>query len=382
MTYFTSIILLSYNTYPYTKACIESIRRHTEPGTYEIIVIDNASQDESVDWLKEQTDCILICNRENVGFPKGCNQGMEIAKGSEILLLNNDVIVTPGWLVQLRQALYSSPMVGAVSCMSNSCSNFQQVDASYDTLEELDTFAKDYHSHNALHWIPWMILVGFCFLLKREVFHKIGYMDEQFSPGNYEDNDYSFRVWVAGYQLLLCKDTFIHHFGSVSFKKRDAASQQRYFDLLQRNRNKFLQKWKLTDSFDVFHSQIDMLWKNENPKHILLLDCDCGADLFYWNDREPESEFSGVTRSKTGYEILKNVFHMGHASYPMELAEAIENSYDIILLLTPLEELSIPQEPFLAQIRRHLRPNGKFFYLRKDKLLTLQAPGNGGARPC
>ena len=112
------------------------------------------------------------------------------------------------------------------------------------------------------------------------------------------------------------------------------------------------------------------------------IDCDCGADLFYWNDREPESEFSGVTRSKTGYEILKNVFHMGHASYPMELAEAIENSYDIILLLTPLEELSIPQEPFLAQIRRHLRPNGKFFYLRKDKLLTLQAPGNGGARPC
>lgn len=77
----TSIIILSYNTYTYTRRCIESIRRHTEPGTYELIVIDNGSQDESVAWLKQQTDINLVCNQENTGFPGGCNQGLLRARG-------------------------------------------------------------------------------------------------------------------------------------------------------------------------------------------------------------------------------------------------------------------------------------------------------------
>lgn len=121
----TSIIVLSYNTLKLTWECIRSIQRFTEPGTYEIIVVDNASTDGSVEYLKEQKDLKVIFNQENMGFPKGCNQGIEIATGTEILLLNSDTIVTPRWLSQLRYALYSSEMVGAVSCVTNKCSNRQ-----------------------------------------------------------------------------------------------------------------------------------------------------------------------------------------------------------------------------------------------------------------
>ena len=102
----TSIIILSCNTKEYTQRCIQSIRTYTEPGTYEIIVVENGSRDGSVNWLLAQPDIRMIANDENVGFPKGCNQGMRIAGGTEMLLLNSDVIVTPRWLEQLKLGLY------------------------------------------------------------------------------------------------------------------------------------------------------------------------------------------------------------------------------------------------------------------------------------
>ena len=72
-------------------------------------MIDNASQDESVAWLKEQNGIRLVCNEENKGFPAGCNQGMAMAEqGNDILLLNSDTIVTPRWLENLQTALYPS----------------------------------------------------------------------------------------------------------------------------------------------------------------------------------------------------------------------------------------------------------------------------------
>ena len=87
----TSIVILTFNKIDYTIKCIESIRKYTSLGSYEIIVVDNASTDGTKEWLKAQGDIIKIFNKENLGFPKGCNQGIEIATGNEILLLNNDV---------------------------------------------------------------------------------------------------------------------------------------------------------------------------------------------------------------------------------------------------------------------------------------------------
>ena len=119
---FTSIIILTYNQLEYTKICIESIRKFTNPDSYEIIIIDNNSTDGTINWLKTQEDVTVIYNNENLGFPKGCNQGIKIAKGDNILLLNNDTIVTPNWLSNMNKALWSSKEIGAVGTVSNYCS--------------------------------------------------------------------------------------------------------------------------------------------------------------------------------------------------------------------------------------------------------------------
>lgn len=76
MRHKTSIIILSCNTLEFLQLCIASIHEYTEAGTYEIIVVDNASEDGSAEWLKEQKNLRCIYNEENLGFPKGCNQGL------------------------------------------------------------------------------------------------------------------------------------------------------------------------------------------------------------------------------------------------------------------------------------------------------------------
>jgi GT2 family glycosyltransferase/Tfp pilus assembly protein PilF len=236
----TSIIILTYNNLKYNKQCIESIRKYTKEGTYEIIVVDNQSTDGTADWLKKQKDIKVILNDENFGFPKGCNQGIELAdKDNDILLLNNDTVVTPNWLINLEKCLYSEKTVGAVGAITNSCSNNQAIPVRYSNINDMIDFAKSNNISNPSKWEERLRLVGFCMLIKNEVVEKVGLLDEIFSPGNFEDDDYSFRIRKEGYKLILCKDSFIHHYGSASFGKE----ANKFKDLLIINREKFIKKW-------------------------------------------------------------------------------------------------------------------------------------------
>ncbi len=254
MSHKTSIIILSYNTLELLQLCIESIRTYTEAGTYEIIVVENASEDGSAAWLRAQKDLVCIYNEENQGFPKGCNQGLKIASGTELLLLNSDVIVTKDWLENMRRALYSASSVGAVSCVTNSCSNRQQIEVPYKTIEDMQAFAAGYNTSNPALWEKRTTLVGFCYLFKREVFEKVGFLDERFSPGNFEDDDYSLRILQQGYDLLVCRDTFIHHFGHASFMKgygeQDLEEKlKRSNALVERNHALLQDKWHIPEMY-------------------------------------------------------------------------------------------------------------------------------------
>lgn len=254
----TSIIILSYNTLELTKACLESIRAHTDE-TYEIVVVDNASKDGSAEYLRQQQDVQLLENSENLGFPKGCNQGLAVAKGDSLLLLNSDTVVTANWLKNMQKALYANERTGAVGCLSNQVSNYQQIQVPYgNNMEAMQDFARAFNQSNPGKWEKRPMLVGFCLLFKREVYEKIGGLDERFSPGNFEDNDYCLRIMAAGYDLLLAKDTFVHHWGHSSFRKEDqriANGEVRdgvgYVELNRRNEKIFFAKWQLPRTYSI-----------------------------------------------------------------------------------------------------------------------------------
>lgn len=232
----TSIIILTHNGLLYSKKCIQSVRKYTEKN-YEIIVVDNNSTDRTKSWLSAQKDIKVIYNSENLGFPRGCNQGINAACGDDILFLNNDVIVTPNWLKNLRECLYSNKDIGAAGPITNKCSNDQSISLPFDSINEILRWCKKHNVSDHNKWEYKSRLIGFCFFIRKEVIKKVGFFDERFSPGNYEDDDYSLRIRKAGYKLVLCRDTFVYHYGGISFSKYN------YLKLLEINKNKFEEKW-------------------------------------------------------------------------------------------------------------------------------------------
>jgi GT2 family glycosyltransferase len=217
-----SIVILTWNQLPFTKECLASIERHT-PEPHEVILVDNGSSDGTAPWLRDlvrgRENYFLIENSENRGFSKGCNQGIEAAQGTHILLLNNDTVVAPNWLSGLMECLHSAADVGIVGPMTNSISGIQMVPAvGYADTTALDDYAVDFRRKYRGRRIPLRRIVGFCMLFRKDLMERIGLLDERFGSGNFEDDDYCLRAALAGYRNLVAGDVFIHHHGSASFK--------------------------------------------------------------------------------------------------------------------------------------------------------------------
>ena len=373
----TSIIILNYNLRAYMQGLLDSIRRYTMPGTYEIIVVDNGSQDGSVEWLQLQQDVRLIANQENVGFPKGCNQGMNIAQGDELLLLNNDVVVTPHWLDNLRQALYSAPGVGAVGPVTNNCSNMQAVAVPYtnentqSAMAQMQEFAAAYNVSDSTKWQKWMKLVGFCLLFRREVYAKIGDMDEAYSPGNYEDDDYCLRIRRAGYEIILCRDTFVHHFGSKTFNITKDEEKRKYEGYIEKNREYFCRKWCLDhDWYGKYRTFLPELAFADEPLRVIEYGVNCTLDLYILGALCHRGEITGTTSNR--YDLFIG------SSYPLRYApdlssfvDMLDGEYNLIIIPYDFEQVA-DNNVFLSRIEMHLQLGGWLIAVNGDELLKMQ----------
>lgn len=364
----TSIIILTYNNLTYTKLCIESIRNFTSVGSYEVIVVDNHSTDGSVEWLKEQTDIQLITNGENMGFPAGCNQGIQAAKKeNDILLLNNDTIVTPSWLENLQACLHSDPSIGAVGPLTDACSNLQQISVSYKDFSDLLHFAMAFNSSDSRKWEDRIRLIGFCLLIKRGVLNQVGLLDERFGKGNYEDDDYSTRVHKAGFRLQLCGDCFIHHFGSGSFSK-DVASFRGH---LEKNRRVFAAKW----GFDPYLLAIDerqslqpYLQELATPDSVLVANCMFGAIPYYLRRLYPHAQIEGMEPNDVYGTIPVNGINRVTSEGAL-----LAHHYNLVILLNhPWDKLSADPERLADLV-----DDGGTLMLMENKNVDLSAFGSG-----
>ncbi|QEM69755.1 glycosyltransferase [Geobacter sp. FeAm09] len=242
-----SIIILTINQLPYTMECVASIQRHTrEP--YELIFIDNGSTDGTVPWLRalaarEPDTCRVIENSANLGFAKGCNQGLEAAQGDYLLLLNNDVVVTEGWLSGLLDCFRHRPETGIVGPLTNNISGIQRLPGAPPAPRDgIDEFAAALRARFAGRRIYNRRIVGFCMLFTRDLLNRVGYLDDSFGNGNFEDDDYCLRAELEGFRNLIAGDVFIHHYGSVSFRGNNLD----YAQSMAGNRGVFNRKWNRT----------------------------------------------------------------------------------------------------------------------------------------
>lgn len=275
------IVIVSYNACRYMQDCINSIRSKVTPGSYQILVVDNASTDGIAEWLAVQSDIILIRNDVNVGFGPACNQAVASTVGGEfadydIFLLNNDTVMTSTALPRMISALNSASDVGAVGAMSNYAGNRQQLDVAFDSTEDYIRFGESLNISQDDAILEKVRLNGFAMLVKRNVWDKIGGFDEDFAPGYYEDDALSVGIQKLGYRLLLARDAFIYHAGSVSFVKTGTNK------LSYEHHDLFIQKY----GFDILNyvypsgavlSQIPFS-RNDSFK-ALYIGCGLGAEI-------------------------------------------------------------------------------------------------------
>jgi GT2 family glycosyltransferase len=240
-----SIIVVSYNNYPLTRRCLESVLKNTEWPNYELWVVDNGSKDETPGYLKQLTSRYprvrVILNKENRGFAIANNQALRLCSGKYIVFLNNDTVVPPFWLSGLIRHLASHPDWGLVGPVTNWIGNEAQIPVGYKNLEDMPRWALEYTRKNANKWFEIPVAALFCAAMRRDVFEKVGELDERFVVGMFEDDDYTLRIRNAGYKVVCVEDVFVHHEGKASFK---TLPENEYKRIFEENKRRYEEKWQ------------------------------------------------------------------------------------------------------------------------------------------
>ena len=240
-----SIVVLCYNQLDYTKQCVESILSNTAYPRYELVLVDNNSTDGTAEYLREiereYGNVRIVLNRTNRGFAGGNNDGIKVSKGDYLVLLNNDTIVTRGWLTNLVKRFRESK-VGLVGPVTNSIGNEAMVDLGYKKeIGKMPLAAYAYTSeHMGENYPNSGVLAMFCLMFSRALLEKIGPLDENYGVGMFEDDDYCTAARKARYDIVLAEDVFVHHYGSVSFNKLE---DETYRLLFEKNKAYFEGKW-------------------------------------------------------------------------------------------------------------------------------------------
>lgn len=238
-----SVIVVTYNNLNYNRLCLQSIYTKTNYPDFEVIVVDNNSTDGTREFLKEfeatHPDMRVILNDSNAGFAAANNQGLDIATGEYVVFLNNDTIVTPGWLSRLIYHL-RDPSIGMVGPVTNWSGNESKIDVPYTSAEDIDAFAAEHTQKHAGEQFDIQTLALFCVAMRRATVETVGRLDERFGIGMFEDDDYALRVHQLGLRVVCAEDVFIHHWGRASFARLD---QDFYRNLFDENRRKFEEKW-------------------------------------------------------------------------------------------------------------------------------------------
>jgi GT2 family glycosyltransferase/glycosyltransferase involved in cell wall biosynthesis len=241
----TSIIIPVFNKVEYTFQALRALLREVDLDANEIIVVNNASRDETPRLLAHFSDLIkVVNNEENLGFVDACNQGAEVARGRYLIFLNNDTVVLPGWWRGLVDTVERDERVGAVGSL------FLYPDG---TIQEAGAIiwrdGAAYHCgwgrRGADRKFNFAREVDYCsgasLLIRKELFAQLGGFDRRYAPAYYEDADLCMGVRARGHKVVYQPASRLIHYEGVT-AGRDAGTGLKRFQVV--NREQFNAKWR------------------------------------------------------------------------------------------------------------------------------------------
>ncbi|MGZ8373780.1 MAG: glycosyltransferase [Nitrospira sp.] len=224
-SYVCSIIIPVWNRCDLTRQCIEALAKTTDDVSWELIVVDNHSTDDTASFLSTLSgDVQIITNEENLGFAKACNQGARAAHGKYLVFLNNDTVPQPQWLHPLLSEVEEHPEVGVVG----SKLLFADGSVQHAGVVFMRSHLSPYHIYRAASsTIPavnqrreFQAVTAACMLIRREVFGQVQGFEESFING-FEDVDLCLKIREKGYHVIYQPRSVVHHLESQTSGRKD-----------------------------------------------------------------------------------------------------------------------------------------------------------------
>lgn len=339
-----SIVVLAYNQLEYTKLCVESIYKYTSNIKIELITVNNGSSDNTkvyFDGLQNEKKIDIV---NNVRPVDGFNAGIEFAEGKYIACVCNDFIFTENWLENLLKCIESDEAIGFVSPGANMISNYQSINGKYDSIDEMQKFAKKYNVSDPKKWEERVRLLPCVLLCKSEILKHLGGYDPRFYYGEFADDDISFRIRRLGYKLVYAGDTFTYHAGSITTRRDQVENKS-----LEVSKEIFVNKHKidphLEGTFNSFFVE-KVNCKCKKDINILGINSFCGGTPLQVKNKFKSLGISSVkitnlTECNKYMEDLKTVSEEVYYISNGKLKEYISNrKFDVIIYENGIENVT------------------------------------------
>lgn len=365
-----TIFVLAYNNFSNTKRCIENILNYTSDIDFELALIDNGSTDETLNYFYSvQYPYKRIFHiTKNLGSPFACRISLMNCNSRYYVLVPNDVIVSQNWLSNMLICINSNENIGLVAPLSTNVSNLQQISQNFKTLEDFHRFAHSYNCSNPQKWQQRLRLINIVTLLKREVIEAVGYFDFGFIH-DFTEDDYSTRVRRAGYELMLCGDTVVHH--NHDFRNNERKDPEEFKKSLEYGRSAYQSKYHGIDAWDDLNNfwLPDIVSRIPKPEvvtkqQILGIDVRCGTPILDVKNRLREfgifeADLSAFTQMAKYVTDLQTIC-TGIVACDREeffVHQFPKNYYDYIVVDQPLNQYHEPQQ-MLEDCFSLLKPGG------------------------
>ncbi|MBU2266068.1 MAG: glycosyltransferase family 2 protein, partial [Candidatus Omnitrophica bacterium] len=229
------IIIPVWNLVDFTRDCLESVFSKTK-YPFHLIIIDNGSDNQTKEYLfqlaqQKKGEITLLRNEDNLGFIKATNQGIRESQAPYLCFLNNDTLVTEGWLTEMVKLAESRQDFDIVNPNSNTFGSRPKKGVSIELYSK--RLKNQSGQYSELAWAT-----GFCMLVKRRVIEAIGAFDEIYGMGNFEDADFCKRAQERGSLSVCARAAYVYHRERRSFIRFKKFNQD-----FERNKKIFHAKW-------------------------------------------------------------------------------------------------------------------------------------------
>ena len=374
--YDLSIVVLAYNKLEYTRQCVESLLSNLPKYLrYELIFVNHGSTDGTKEYFSKKSPDKQLDIAVNGG---GAGAFCRVVEGEFTLMISNDVVIGPNAIENLLACIRSDPKIAWVVATTPNISNFQTIPASYRTMEQFQAFARQNNYQDSFRWEQRVRLCNPIDIRRNSVFYSSSGLCmngrfHSFLNNAFPDDRVSLFLRRNGYKMMLAKDAYCHHFGSVTLKNEvEQQGEQEYY---LNGRKEFYQVYSVDPWGTGFCFAVPFMERvvENELVHVDILGINCGLGANSLKIKEQIKEYCHNT-DVTLYNVtdlpqfvldLRGISE--HAQLICDDDHFLNFMRDKTFRYIIWEDVFLPRsdmKTLMSLIKRALHPNGKLFFKR------------------